>query len=141
MTYDEFQQKHSELIMCFQCIEHDIKLVYAGMKEGDFDENLDILNKSNLGNTINRLRELDNSDGKPDLSNEDYNLLDQIRKIRNYWCHQCYVDFVYISNNSQQDEKMLKIFRRLDNDYNRIYKLHRKIEQFRLKNLKKYNRI
>ena len=68
------------------------------MLEGDFDENLDLVEKANLGTTIMKLKQLDYSDGKPNLTNRDYQLLEQIREIRNYWCHQCYLDYVYISD-------------------------------------------
>lgn len=49
MTRDKFKLIHSELIMQVQCIEHDLKLIYAGMCKGDFDKNLDALEKVNLG--------------------------------------------------------------------------------------------
>ena len=93
MTKDKFKLIHSELIMQVQCIEHDLKLIYAGMHRGDFDKNLDMLEKANLGTVIKKLKDLDYSDGKPDLSEQDYALLEQIREIRNYRCHQCYLDY------------------------------------------------
>ena len=98
MNRDEFMILHSEMFLFFQCIENDLKLVYAGMRKGDFDDNLDALSKGNLGKTIEKLKRLDHSDGKPDLSDGDYKLLEEIREIRNYWTHQCYLDYVYIQN-------------------------------------------
>jgi len=47
MTREKFKLIHSELIMRVQCIENDLKLIYAGMHSGDFEENLDILEKVN----------------------------------------------------------------------------------------------
>ena len=61
MTRDKFKLIHSELIMQVQTIEHDLKLIYAGMLEGDFDENLDLVEKANLGTTIMKLKQLDYS--------------------------------------------------------------------------------
>lgn len=49
MTRDKFKLIHSELIMQVQCIEHDLKLIYAGMCKGDFDKNLDALEKVKSG--------------------------------------------------------------------------------------------
>ena len=63
MTRDKFKLIHSELIMQVQCIEHDLKLIYAGMCKGDFDKNLDALEKVNLGSMIKKVKELDYSDG------------------------------------------------------------------------------
>lgn len=34
-----FHKNVGELIMFCQCIEHDIKWIYAGMLKGDVDEN------------------------------------------------------------------------------------------------------
>jgi len=98
MTRDKFKLIHSELVMQVQCIEYDLKLIYASMHSGDLEDNLDMLEKANLGTVIKKLKELDYSGGKPDLSKQDYILLEQIREIRNYWCHQCFVDYVYIQD-------------------------------------------
>ena len=81
MTRDKFKLIHSELIMQVQCIESDLKLIYAGMHSGDFEENLDMLERANLGTVIKKLKELDYSDGHPDLSKQDYALLEQIREM------------------------------------------------------------
>ena len=45
--------------MQVQCIESDLKLIYAGMQSGDFEENLDMLEKANLGTVIKKLKDLD----------------------------------------------------------------------------------
>ena len=58
MTRDKFKLIHSELIMQVQCIESDLKLIYAGMHSGDFEDNLDMLEKANLGTIIKKLKEL-----------------------------------------------------------------------------------
>ena len=141
MTRDKFKLIHSELIMQVQCIENDLKLIYAGMSEGDFDENFDMLERANLGTVIKRLKDLDYSDGKPDLSKQDYALLEQIREIRNYWCHQCFLDYVYIINDHEREIKFQQIANRLSEDENRTWNLHEHIQRFRNKILKRYNRV
>ena len=98
MTRDKFKLIHSELIMQVQCIENDLKLIYAGMHSGNFDSNLDTLEKVNLGTIIRKLKELDYSDDYTDLSKQDYLLLEQIREIQNYCYHQCFLDYVYIQD-------------------------------------------
>ena len=128
MTRDNFKILHSELIMYCQCIEFDLKRIYSGMCTGDFNDNMDMLETSNLGRTLIKLKRLDYSDGNPDLSESDYELLNQIREIRNYWCHQCYIDFVYINDDYRHENEFQRISRRLTNEHNRLYHIHRKLE-------------
>ena len=139
-TIEKFHQLVGETIMYCQCIEHDIKLVYAGMLKGDFDENFQEVENSPLGPVLKKLENLDNSDGNPHLSAGDYNLLDKIRDIRNHWAHKAYVQFVYL-NGSSYENKFQKEFRRLENDHNRLANLSTSIEKVRLEVLKKYYRI
>ena len=141
MTRDKFKLIHSELIMQVQCIENDLKLIYAGMHSGDFEENFDLLEKANLGTVIKKLKELDHSDGHPDLSKQDYALLEQIREIRNYWCHQCFLDYIYIQDDYQRERKFQQVAQRLSEDENRTWDLHEHLEKLRNKMLKRYNRI
>lgn len=141
MTRDKFKLIHSELIMQVQCIENDLKLIYAGMHSGDFDDNLDMLEKANLGTMIRKLKSLDYSDGYPDLSEKDYKLLEQIREIRNYWCHQCFLDYVYIQDDYQRERKFQEIADRLHHDENRTWELHEHLQKSRNKILKRFNRI
>lgn len=128
MTKEDFKILHSEIMLYFQCIEFDLKRIYAGMSSEDFDEEMDLLENSNFGNTLRKLKKLDYSDGKPWLSAADYDQLNRIRELRNYWCHQCYLDFVYISDDWQRENKFQRIADRLHNEHNRIYNLHKKLQ-------------
>ena len=138
---DTFKLIHSELIMQVQTIEYDLKLIYAAMKSGDFEDNLSDLGKANLGRIAKELKKLDHSDGHPDLDDEDYKTIDNIREIRNYWCHQCYLDFVYIQDDYRREQKFQAIADRLSHDENLTWDLHEKLEKLRNKKLKEYNRI
>ena len=76
MAYlDNFHLIVGETIMECQRIEHDIKLIYAGMLKGDFNGNLDIVKDKALGPVLVELEKLDNSDGNPYLKQGDYNLI------------------------------------------------------------------
>lgn len=44
MTRDQFKILHSEIMMYFQCIEFDLKRIYAGMSSEDFDDEMDAPN-------------------------------------------------------------------------------------------------
>lgn len=120
-------------IMFFcQCIEHDIKLVYNGMCETISNKELKEIEKWTLGKTLNELQELDNSDGHPYFSYGDYELLNSIKAIRNYYVHECYTEFVY-EQSKELDKKFTKSIKRLINDHNRLAKLYGLIEKARLR--------
>lgn len=141
MTRDKFKLIHSELIMQVQSIEHNLKLIYAGMHKGNFEKNFNALGKSNLGSLIRKLKELDYSDGHPDLSRRDYEVLEQIREIRNYWCHQCFLDYVYIQDDREREYQFQQVARRLSEDENRTWELSQNLEKLRFKLLERYERI
>ena len=137
---NSFHYYVGETIMFCQRIERDIKFIYAGMLEGDFDENYEGIEKWTLGRTVKELQKLDNSDNKPYFRKNDYNLLEQITSIRNHWAHEAYTYFIYESDfeNSPDFNKQVK---RLINDNNRLSKLSDIIEKVRLEVLTEYNRI
>lgn len=126
----DFRFKHSEIMEYFQCIEYDLKWIYAKMSADDFDENMDMLETANMGNTLRMLKQLDNSDGRPYLSKSDYELLDQVRELRNYWCHQCYLDWVFIDNDYDKMSKLRKVTNRLENELKRVCNLYNRLEKF-----------
>ena len=138
MTQDTFKMIHSELIQQVQCIENNLRVLYAAMCKGNFKANLQSLNKANLGKIARELEALDYSDDFPELSQDDYEVIDQIRAIRNYWCHQCYLDFVYIQDDLQRKQVFQKIAQRLHYDENRTYALFQKTEKMRIAILNKY---
>lgn len=138
MDRDTFKLIHSELIQQVQCIEYNLRRTYAAMCEGDFEQNFESLEKSNLGKIARKLEELDYSDDCPELSEEDYEFIDDIREIRNYWCHQCYLDFVYISNDRKREIQFQKIAKRLQNDENKTFALSKKSEKIFFYIWKKY---
>lgn len=51
-----------------QCIVHDIRLIYSGMLNGDFNQNYNVVAKQPLGPVLKKLESLDNSDDNPYLS-------------------------------------------------------------------------
>ncbi|MCQ2456337.1 MAG: hypothetical protein MJ096_03180 [Clostridia bacterium] len=132
MTGKAFKIAHSELVLEVQCIEHDLRMIYAALKPGDFDENVDLLEKASMGRILIELKKADASDGVPDLSDEDYETLDSIREMRNYWCHQCFIDYVYIKNARDRKLKFQEIAERLRADETRTFNLQKRIEKIRL---------
>ena len=138
MERDMFKLIHSELIMQVQCTEHNLRLIYAAMKNGDFSDNYSDLEKANLGKIAKELKALDYSDDHPELAEELYEIIDQIREIRNYWCHQCYLDYVYIQDDIKREKKFQMIADRLHRDEIRTYDLFEKTEKIRMRIMRKY---
>lgn len=136
---DTFKMVHSELIMSMQYIEQDLKLVYAAVKGGDFEQNFDELERMNLGKVINEFKDLDYKTGFAQFSEESYNLLNEIREIRNYWCHQCYLDFHYYKDPEEHLSAYRKVAERLHYDENRVYELQQKLEKLRKREIQKHN--
>lgn len=98
MNFDEFKIPHSETILYYQVVEHDLKLICAYMHEGNVNDNLDRVENRTLGQMIDLLKALDNEDGKPNISSGDYNFPEQLSKNRNHWAHQVFTEFMYEYN-------------------------------------------
>lgn len=128
MDRDTFKLIHSELIQQVQCTEFNLKRIYAAMKNGDFNDNFNDLKNSNLGVIARKLKDLDYSDKLPEFTEEEYKTIDDIRKIRNYWCHQCYLDYIYIQNDNEREIRFQEIANRLHYDELRTYDLFKKTE-------------
>ena len=137
MTIEQFKQLHSETIMYCQAIEHDLKWIYSYMHIGDQYENFETLSKTTLGALVKKLKELDNSDKDPFISNDDYNFLKQMTEKRNYWCHQCYIDFIYDDNDSSNYDKVCN---KLIRDHDRLKVVSDNVERVRLKAVNPYKR-
>lgn len=131
MDYDTFKLIHSELIMSVQYIEQDLKLIYSILKGGEFYDNYSYVENSPLGKLLKSLHEMDQELGYSKIKEKDYDLLNQIREIRNYWCHQCYIDFHYIEDPQEHDKAFQKVAVRLHEDELRVYELQQKIEKLR----------
>lgn len=141
MTLNDFKLTHSELIMQVQCIENDMRLIYAAMKEGNFCENIDEIDTASFGTIMKELKKVDKSDGVLDLSENDYDFIDHIREMRNYWCHQCYLDFIYITDKKKKKQKFQEISDRLYQDEKLAHALHVKLECIRNLKLQEFERI
>ena len=137
-----FHEYVGRTIMFCQCIEHDVKWIYAGMLSGDHRKNFDELEKAKetLGAVICKIQDLDYASGKPNFSADDYKLLKEITWIRNYWAHTAYAEFVYKYGKEWQSAFFTQC-QRLEQDFCRLERLSKNIENVRLIILKKYGRI
>ena len=96
-NFDKYKYILGETIILYQFMENDLKLIYAGMLNGNFYKNIDHVRSTykGLGQIIIALEELDNSDGNLYFSRETYMMLHKLARQRNYYCHQCCMDFCY----------------------------------------------
>ena len=70
-NFDKYKYILGETIILYQFMENDLKLIYAGMLNGNFYKNIDKVRSTykGLGQIVMALEELDNSDGSPYFSN------------------------------------------------------------------------
>lgn len=140
LSKEEFHRLVGETIMYCQCIEHDVKLIFAGMKAGEFQANLREIRRANLGDTLKELELLDKSDNKPYFADSDYQLLDKIRLVRNYLAHEIYREFVYLFG-EEQDRAYEHACAKLENEKQQLEDLYKSVENVRMDVLKNYRRI
>lgn len=133
-----FKVVHSELLMSMQYLEQDLKIIYATIKDGQFNDNYEILADAPLGKILIEFRKLDKEKGFAKIKQKDYELLEDIREIRNYWAHQCYLDFHYIEDTQKKYEAFQDVKNRLHYDEQRVFDLQQRMEKLRISVVKKY---
>lgn len=93
-----------------------------------------------MGKLLKSLHELDEELGYSKIKEPDYQLLDEAREIRDYWCRQCYIDFHYIEDPAEHERAFQEIAQRLHVDEERVYSLQQKMEALRKSVQRKYRR-
>lgn len=131
-----------ETIMLYQFMENDLKLIYAGMLDGEFFKNVEVVRGTfkGLGQVVQALEELDNSDSNPYFSRETYILFGKLARQRNFYCHQCCVEFCYDPYflNSPEFADALE---RLERTNESLKGVQAQTERHRQMVLAKYNRV
>ncbi len=90
-----------------------------------------MLDTLTFGQIVKKLKQLDNSDGKPELSVSGYNFLEQMAQKRNFWCHECYREFVYIGNWEYLSE-FAKVCNKLQRDHDKLQVICKNVENLKL---------
>lgn len=140
--FDKYKYLLGETIMLYQFMENDLKLIYAGMLEGVFYKNIEIVrsNFKGLGQIVQALEQLDHSDSNHYFTKETYILLNKLARQRNYYCHQCCVDFCYDPNFMQSPE-FKDSLEKLIKTNETIKSVQAQTEKHRQMVLERYNRI
>ncbi len=116
-------------IMYFcQCIELNIKSIYFGMNLDLTPEEYEEMGRWTLGQTLTKLQELDYNDGHGYFKQSGYELLFELKEIRNYYAHECFLDWVYDKDNKLD---FYRACSRAVYDHNRLLQAHKVIEDIR----------
>ena len=134
---DSLQPFHAlvgEILMYCQMIEHDVKEIYASRAGGDYSKNLASLKeeKTTMGQTVTKLKELDRALSKPLFSQKDYDLLFQIVSKRNYYAHEAYLSFVYVIGEVEVDFAYQQAYQTASYDKQKLSALYEAVEDVRL---------
>lgn len=141
MTEQNIYELIGEIIENCQRIEHDLKIIYAITKPGDYNYNLEETKKWNLGEIIIKIEELDHRNIFPfDLNDEDYELLNSIRNERNFVCHECFQNYEYIVDYHFKELEYEKVVKRITSFHQSSKRLSSAIEAIRVAIVKEYNR-
>lgn len=140
--FDDYKYVLGETIILYQFMENDLKLMYAGMLQGSFYNNIEHVRKTykGLGQIILALEELDNSDGSPYFSKETYELLHKLARQRNYYCHQCCMDFCY-NPYFRESPEFEDSFNSLLRTNSSLKSIQEETEKHKTNVLTRYNRI
>ena len=141
-NFDQYKYILGETIILYQFMENDLKLIYAGMLNGSFYKNIDKVRSTykGLGQIIMALEELDNSDGSPYFSADTYVMLNKLARQRNYYCHQCCMDFCYnpyFRESPEFKESLEKLLKTNES----LKAIQAETEKHRINILTRYNRI
>lgn len=96
------------------------------MCRGNPDKNFNYVKDKTLGVVISLLKKLDNSDNNPRFSIDDYSYLKKMTKIRNYYIHNFFIDYLYVEHNDNYDD-CKNLYDLLIQDRNEIHKMYKNI--------------
>lgn len=113
MTETEFRLQHSKIIMYYQLIEMRLKgicAMFLAEKLTDWYERLRTYASDTMWGLIKKLQEIQKSQKVQFFSDDDFSKLNQIRKRRNYWCHECFggESPVVFKKQADQSERVVK---------------------------------
>ena len=139
--FDRYKYLLGETIIYYQFMENDLKLIYAGILQGNFYKNIEYVRSTfkGLGQVVIALEDLDYSSGQtPYFTRDTYKLLSKLARQRNYYCHQCCIDFCYnpYFKDSTEFKESLESLIRTNNS---IRMVQAETERHRKSILAKYN--
>ena len=119
MLTNEFRFNLCLFIEFFQYLENDLKSIYAKLIDGYYPDCFDEVAEKPIGILIKKLKEVEKNEQKKYLSDEDYDNLNKVREMRNYWCHTCYNEQDYYIEQQSDRSFIIKereLLKRLKNE-------------------------
>lgn len=93
MTETEFRINHSKIIQYYQLIEDRIRAICAALladEDRNWFDRLDDYGTDALGKLIYQVQQIQKNGQFGFLSDDDIEGLHELRRNRNYWCHECF---------------------------------------------------
>ena len=132
MNFDKLYVKLGNLIMYFQRIESDLKIIYSWINSANnFSLNMKKLRGITLGKVVKMIKEFQETSNMFILTPDDFRILNSLTKKRNYWVHESF-EFIYLPEDEITKEYN-KIFKLATKDLNEFSHLAFVIQNFRLK--------
>ncbi|MDY4787774.1 MAG: hypothetical protein SO253_00465 [Bacilli bacterium] len=88
MSLEQFYLYIGELIMYFQVIERDLKIIYTSITSNNFYVQYSDINNLSLGQMVGLMKE------KQYFSSNEIHQLQKMKHKRNYYVHQSFLSFV-----------------------------------------------
>lgn len=139
MELNEFHEKVGEIMEFCQCIEENIRRIYACMQDGGYEKNLLKMESERwtLGQTITELKKYDESWDEPLFSPEEYRVLFDLTRLRNYYAHKVFLTFYDLGSEEDFDYSYGRASYDLEKDLEIIARLYEKSEDVRIDYLDK----
>ena len=134
LPIETFHKMVGEVLMYCQCVEENIRRIFAKRRPGDFNLNLLAIEEERLtmGQMVTELMELDKELPHPLFEKEDYDMLFTVVRKRNYYAHAVYISFCYISDDDQEFEDCYaRAAKQLQEDHETLYELYEVVEEVR----------
>ena len=135
MNFHDFKFKVGEIVIFCQIIEANIKIIYVNLVGKNKQATWNQIEKDSLGTICKKLETLDKNNKL--LTNEDYYYLHLVAGIRNHWCHQAFINFLYSSNDFENTQQYKNECIKLIQDHSKLSRLYKLLEDLRIKVVKK----
>lgn len=135
MNFHDFKFKAGEIVMFCQIIEANIKIIYANVLGGDKQLTWNEIAKDTLGTMCKKLEAFDKQNKL--LSSDDYYYLHLVAGIRNHWCHQAYINFLYVPGDFSQSVQYKQECAKLEVDHAKLSRIYKALEDIRINVVRK----
>jgi uncharacterized protein YutE (UPF0331/DUF86 family) len=134
--FDIFSSLVGETICYCQVIENDLTVIYSSLISDKYEEMIekfDELSDKNFGFLLVKLED------RHFLSKGEAYLLNKMRVIRNYLCHETYLSFIYLRD-EEKDEAMKEEYRKIHRYRTSLRKTAKRLEDIKVKEVESFKK-